>query len=128
MEKNKTIQAITLLLEQTQEGTLKWKVSSPARDLIQGPNLIDVVYIAEKDQRLLRLYPYKFKYFVDEENWHWENEVALELSDSQKVAWWQFPKHPVTWDLLEAVQFKTVGADSFIENLLKEQKILQEDL
>ena len=120
-EKNKITKAITLLLEQTQEGVLKWRASAPGKDLTQGDNIIDVIYVAEKEQRTLRLYTLRFRSFTDVEEWHWEDEVALELSDPLNKSWWRFPKHPVILDLLEAVQFKTVGVDTFIDKLIAEK-------
>jgi hypothetical protein len=122
-EENKTTKALTLLLEQTQEGVLKWQASTLAEDLLsQGTNTVaKVMYVAEKDRRLLRLYPYRVRSYTDEDEWHWEDEVALEVSDPQKLSWWQFPKHPVIWDLLEAVKFKTADIDTFIDKLIAEK-------
>lgn len=121
-EENKTTKAITILLEQTQEGVLKWRVSGPGEDLTQGTDaIVDVMYVAEKEGRVLRLYPFQFRSYTDEDEWHWEDGVALELSDPHKMSWWQFPKHAVIWDLLEAVKFKTVGVDTFIDKLIAEK-------
>jgi len=128
MEKNKTTKAITLLLEQTQEGVLKWSASAPGKDLTLGDNIVEVMYIAEKDQRTLRLYPYRFRSYTDEDEWHWDYGVTLELSDPQKRSWWQFPTHPIINDLLEAIQFKTVGVDTFLDKLISEKGEPTEEL
>jgi hypothetical protein len=121
-EESKTTKAIAILLEQTQEGLLKWKVSGPAEDLSQGTDIdVDLMYVTEKEGRTLRLYPYRCRSYTDEDVWHWEDRVALELSDPEKMSWWEFPKDRVIWDLLEAVKFKTVGVDTFIDKLLKEK-------
>lgn len=121
-EESKTTKAITLLLEQTQEGVLKWQVGGPGKDLTQGTDaIVDVIYVAAKEGRVLRLYPFQFRSYTDEDEWHWEDGVALELSDPQRKSWWQFPKHAVIRDLLEAVKFKTVGVDTFIDKLIAEK-------
>lgn len=118
-QENKTTRAIVLLLEQTQEGTLKWEVADPASDLTDGSNIVvKVMYLAHKDGRSLRLYHYRFRSYTDEDTWHWDDNLALEVSDQKNMSWWQFPKHRVIWDLLEAVKFKTAGVDDFIDNLI----------
>jgi len=120
-EENKTAKAITLLLQQTQDGFLRWEAHTPGEDLTQGTaRLVETVYFAEKEQQTLRLYSYRDRFYTDEEVWHWEDGVALELSDKKGISWWQFPGHPIIWDLLEAVRFKTAGADAFIDKLLEE--------
>ena len=118
----KTTKAIGLLLEQTQEGVLKWRVSRPGENVIEGSDrVVDLIYVADTGGRILRLYTYRSRSYTDEDVWHWEEGVALELSDPQKESWWEFPEHPVIWDLLEAVKFKTVGVDTFIDKLLRER-------
>ena len=122
-EENKTAKAITLLVQQTQDGVLRWEAHSPGKDLTGGTDIfIESVYLAEKEEQTLRLYSYKDRFYTDEDVWHWEDRVALELSDKRGVSWWRFPAHPVIWDLLEAVRFKTVGADTFIDKLLAEKE------
>jgi len=121
-EENKTTKAITHLLEQTQEGVLKWRVSDPDNDLAQGADtIVDVMYVTVKEGRVLRLYSFQFRSYTDEDKWHWEDGIALELSDPQKMSWWRFPRHAVIGDLLEAVKFKTVGVDTFIDKLIAEK-------
>ena len=118
-QENKTTKAIALLLEHTQEGRLKWEAVSPSSDLTEGSNIVvKVMYVAQKDGRALRLYPYRFRSYTDEDAWHWDDNLALEVSDPKYISWWQFPRNRVIWDLLEAVKFKTTGVDDFIDNLL----------
>ncbi len=120
-EESRTTKAIAALLRQTQDGTLKWAAISPPRDLTAGTaDIVETVYLAETEGRLLRLFPFKTKNYAEEDVWYWDEGVVLELSDEKKMSWWRFPKQPITWDLLEAVQFKTVGVDQFIDTIVSD--------
>ena len=92
---------------------------TPSKDLAQGSeDIITIAYITKRNKRNIRLYPYKTRHYVDEDVWHWIDEVALELSDSSGNAWWRCPNNRIIWDLLEAVRFQTVGVDEFIEGII----------
>lgn len=120
-EKDRIVAAITSLIRKTQDGVLEWKTSSPTDVITEGTEtLVDTVYLARKDDRPIRLYAYRRKCYTEEDVWYWGERVALELSDESGTSWWRFPEHPAIWDLLEAVRFKTVGVDQFIEKLLSE--------
>ena len=123
-EESKTTKAIAALLRQTQDGTLKWGPTGATSDLAAGTeDVVETVYLAETEGRLLRLFPFKTQYYSDADMWSWVKGVALELSDETQTSWWRFPKHPITWDLLEAVQFKTVGVDQFIDTIVPDDYI-----
>lgn len=118
-EEEKILKAVTCLIEQTQDGKLKWNACQPPNDITEGKEgTVHIVYQTERDNKLIRLYEYKDRVYTDEDVWHWDDRVALELSNEPKNAWWRFPRHSVIWDLLEAVKFKVAGADEFIDNLL----------
>jgi len=118
-EENRDFKAVTRLLELTQEGLLKWESRGPCDDILEGRDIVvDIVYVAAKDKRLLRLYQFRYKSWLDDVNWHWEEDIALELSDEKRVTWWRFPENRVLQDLLEAVKFRTVGVDQFLDELL----------
>ena len=122
MMDEKTTKAVIRFLEQTQQSRLKWGVSDPVNDLTQtGETVVRAIYISEKDGRLLRLYKFKVRSYTDEDEWHWEDGVALEVSDAEHRAWWRFPHSPVIWDLLEAVTFKSAGIDAFINKVVEEK-------
>jgi len=123
-EEGRIAKAITRLIQETQDGQLKWVASRPSRDVSEGRDIIvDSVYTTKKDKREIRLYPYRYRSFMEEDVWYWEDGVALELADQDGISWWRFPNHLVIRDLLEAVQFKTVGVDQFIDKLLKEDDL-----
>ncbi len=123
MKEDKYTKVLAKLLQETQDRTLLWEVGKPPRDLTTGTDdVIDTVFIAEKKDRFLRLYPYKRKYYSDEFNFYWDDRVTLEISDNESLSWWQFPKNPIIWDLLEAVNFNTIDVDGFMNDIISEEE------
>jgi len=121
-EQDRITKLLAKLLQQTQEGTLVWEAGKPPRDLTFGTeDVADTVFISEKKGRILRLFPYKTKFYTDEEEYHWEDGVALDISDEKESSWWRFPQNPIILDLLEAVKFNTVDVEGFINGLLSEE-------
>jgi hypothetical protein len=126
MSSDKILTAIARLIDQTQDSQLKWQgqACKPTDDIVAGKEiLVDIVYQAEKDDRLIRLYEYKYRHYVDEDEYFWSRDIALELSDVTKKSWWRFPSHSAIKDLFEAVQFQIVGADQFIKNLISDKDL-----
>lgn len=122
-EQDRITNVLAKLLQQTQDGTLAWEAGKPPRDLTTGTDdLIDTVFIAEKNDRVLRLFPYKSKFYMDENEYRWDDGVTLEMSDERGLSWWHFPKNPIIWDLLEAVKFNTIDVDGFINGLISEEE------
>ena len=122
-DKDKITKSIAALLQQTQDDSLTWEAGDPPRNLsLVTSDVIDIVYVSTKDKRCLRLYPFKTKDYYDEDLYHWRNGVTLEVSDESESSWWQFPHNPIIWDLLEAVRFKTVKVEGFIDGLISESE------
>lgn len=123
MKEDRYTKVLAKLLQETQDRTLLWEVGKPPRDLTTGTDdVIDTVFIAVKKDRFLRLYPYKRKYYSDEFNFYWDDRVTLEISDKESLSWWQFPKNPIIWDLLEAVNFNTIDVDGFMNDIISEEE------
>ena len=113
--RNKIATAITSLIRKTQDGAVQWKVSSRRGDSTIPANegFDQNVYHAEIAGRVVRLYGYTRRDPAD----GLVEEVALEVSDENRESWWTFPDHPAIADLLEAVKYRTVGVEQFIEKL-----------
>ena len=123
MKEDRYTKVLAKLLQETQDRTLLWEVGKPPRDLTTGTDdIIDTVFIAVKKDRFLRLYPYKRKCYSDEFNFYWDDRVTLEISDKESLSWWQFPKNPIIWDLLEAVNFNTIDVDGFMNDIISEEE------
>ena len=122
-DEDKITKSLAALLQQTQDGSLTWEAGDPPRSLnLTTSDIIDIVYVSTKGDRRLRLYPFKTKDYYDEDLYHWQDGVILEVSDESVSSWWQFPSNPIIWDLLEAVRFKTVEVEGFIDGLISESE------
>lgn len=118
-DRRRVAAAITSLIRKTQDRALQWKASAPADDLLISTSgeTVQTVYVAEMAGRLIRLYSYTRTRWADEDVPCVEERVGLELSDENKKSWWRFPDHPAIADLLEAVRYKTVAVDQFLDSL-----------
>ncbi len=117
--RNRFVEAIATLIQQTQDGELTWEACTPGRDLTtQADTIADTVYMTKKDCWHIRLYPYKQKVWPEEDIWYWDERVALEVSDERESCWWRFPHEGAIWDLIDAVKFKVAGVGQFIDKLL----------
>lgn len=123
MKEDRITKVLSKLLQETQDGTLSWEVGKPPRDLTTGTDdVIDTVFIAERKDRVLRLFPYKRQRYMDEFEYYWEDGVTLEMSDEKELSWWHFPTNPIIWDLLEAVKFNTIDVEGFINDIISEEE------
>lgn len=112
--KNRFTEAITTLIQETQDGVLKWLAQPPSVEV--GPNLhlrVETHFLAKRDPWQLRLYSYR-----GEDPQGFQPEVALEVSEQGKTSWWKFPHEAAIWDLLDAVRFKEARVDEFIDKLV----------
>ncbi len=121
-DKNRIVRAITSLIRKTQDGSIEWKPCPPPDDLLipRSETVVESVYMTKADDRIIRLYSYQRKSWPEEDIWYWEEEVGLELSDESGSSWWRFPETPALSDLLDAVRYKTVGVERFLEKLASE--------
>lgn len=113
-------EAISRLLKETQDGSLKWRLASERYERPTLPYEAQPreVYLAERDSRFIRLTYYQSKGYKDEDDWYWRDEVTLELGTSSQDSWWPFPESKVTWDLLRAVCAQVSDVDGFLDDLL----------
>jgi hypothetical protein len=122
-EESKFIKAIAKLIQLTQDGDLKWSINKNTKQITEGTNnIIDVVYTAHEENEHLRLYEMKFKNWLEEDTFEWDNQAFLEIIDELGNAIWTFPSNRTLWDLLEAVRYQTSGVDDFINRLLSKAK------
>jgi hypothetical protein len=102
------------LITLTEQGVLEWTENdSSLRENVLGR----IYYTSFKDRNIL-VYEYNYKAYTDEDIWHWDNEVAIEFVDEQAKLQWQWPKSPLRFRLLEAIRYKMIKADSFLDAVL----------
>lgn len=140
-KKDQNIEAIAKLLVFTQQGVIKWDFLDPG--LIQknmADGLISSAYKCSYNEKFLRIYLKKYKatnaidFFnssylqnlgvKDSVEPGWVSEVVLELTDQNGNSMWQFPNEKMLRDLLEAIKYKSSGAQDLIQSLISDNSDL----
>lgn len=122
-EKTKSLEAVTRMIELTQQGKLEWTTESPVRTRNVENNISPVFYTNYKD-RLLRLY--KVKIEVGRSGYSGFSErtaqekVVLEFVNENGYALWMFPEVSALQDLLTAVKYQLAGVSDFLDDILSE--------
>lgn len=120
----KIAQVIGKMLRETIEGTIKWDILDNTSNIcstIDGyDTLVGNVYHTIIDDKNIRLYKYKTRYFVDMDEWYITMAYQLEFFNIITYnTLWVFPSSNSTVDLYNEVSYKTSGADDFIKKYLK---------
>ncbi len=113
-------QLVSKLTELTQSKQIEWNRNASPASLQSPDNKVDIVYVTDFKDKKLRLYEERYKYFTDEDEFHWADRVILEFIDQFNRHVWQFPEIRTIWDLLRAVKYEEAGVDSFIKQILEE--------
>ena len=112
---NEAARRLTVL---TELGAVSWddnRWSPTIRDGVVG----DGVYGALYTNKWLMVYEYRYKAYIDEDRWDWQNDVAVEFVNEHGDLQWRWPKIPYRIRLLDAIRCKAAGADSFLKQLLR---------
>lgn len=116
---NKWNKFVKKLAEDTLSGKLTWedKSNEISRDEEMGG-----IYLTFVLDNFVLVYPYRYQYYLDEDNYRWEDEVAVEIVTHDGRKLWKLPDVPSRHQLLNAVEYKLSGADEFADKFLGEDK------
>lgn len=117
-DKGKWELAIDKLLEMTKAGSLKWRRAQN----VGREDLVGDVYESFVQDRRIVIWEYRYQAFTDEDQWHWDNDVAIEFVDKEGDVEWRWPETPSRWGLLDAIRYQLVGGDEFLKQLLNESQ------
>lgn len=99
------------LVDKTRAGDLVWKASPAAK----REDATSDIYEARVLDRDVVLYEYKYQYYIDEDEWHWVREVAIEFTEPLTDHTWRWPRTGKHYELLEAVKRQAFRADEFAD-------------
>ena len=116
-ERKKWISLVAKLLEATQTNTITWNFSDPPDTIRQSGERTDQVYEASFMGKIFRLYPYRFKFFSNEERFEWSDGIKLEFIDPIGRSLFEVPNVEGINQLLEAVKYQTADIDQFLQTL-----------
>ncbi|RWX57206.1 hypothetical protein [Photobacterium chitinilyticum] len=112
------VELVDHLIELTQEKTITWlREEAPSSLMINGSK-VKHVYTTEYNNKNLRIYEELYKYYTDEDEYHWQNRTIIDFVDGEDSIF-EFPQTSNSWDLLKAIQYRDVDIDGFMNDILK---------
>ena len=119
MKSDKLSQFIIKLIKLTKIGEIKWSSSSPSNDELPNDEyILDKIYETTFNERDLRLYRYKYKYYKDEYDIEWLQKIRLELLDYKGAVDYEFEYMNSMSDLYDIVREQTSEVLDFIDDVL----------
>lgn len=112
--------AVKKLIALTESGELTWERCPhppPRTEDIQGEAFLGVV-----ETRMILVYEYRYRQFVDEERYVWETDVAIEFVNDEVQIQWRWPVTPHNWRLLDAIRSQVAQAPEFLRSFLAGEK------
>ena len=133
-EKRKWVDAVTRMIELTQQGEMQW-VPTPPNGISEKENRTSAVFRSSYKDKKLRIYERKVqeRQLVDDDGglaslallrpkyqYVWVSQIVLEFIDGNGNTLWTFPRIGALRDLLSAVQYQAAGVNEFIDGLFEE--------
>jgi hypothetical protein len=124
-EKNRWVDAVTRMIELTQQGKLPWSV-----EYLPAPDEDDKQIVAFQSlykDKLIRLYKKTVRVQHDRETMFprstWTTKVFLEFINADGETLWTFPEVDALSDLLSAVQYQVAGVADFLDEIFNETEV-----
>ncbi len=111
------VKLIDHFAELTQKGEVKWVRENPPSKILTTENRIEQVYVTFYNGKNIRFYEEMYKYYTDEDEYHWQTQLVLEFIDENSNSIWQFPQTSNGWNLLNAVKYRDANVDEFIKDI-----------
>ena len=114
---------VAKLNRMTQEGSLKWEMLYPPKDCTGTDDKIPMFFGAELKDRKIAIYTQRYRsYDPDRDQFYWSEKVVLAFCDTDWMPVWEFPAIAGMSDLFDSVQRHVADVDSFIDDVLAEDK------
>ncbi|WAG10819.1 hypothetical protein NRZ32_17080 [Aeromonas dhakensis] len=115
--KKETAKIIDKMIELTQHQKIKWSEEKPERIMNSLDQRVSLIYKSSYLGRILRLYKKEYKYFLDDVQFIWNEEIAIEFLNEDGVSIGSFPETPNAMELYKAVQFQNPAIKNFYNDL-----------
>jgi len=116
----KSEKTVKKLLELTQENEIEWRRVTDTRFLTRGTDdVVDVAYFTEHKSSRFVLYEVKFRSFDMDGMAYWDNDIRVDVRDSEFIIVWSLPRNRMMWDLLRAAQIKAGNAERVMDDFLE---------
>jgi hypothetical protein len=117
---DKTSKAVTKILRQTLSKDLAWVIDSRKVQVGEQEDIIGNVYYTTLLDKFLRLFKYKSLSVTDYDGFIWTERYKLQFIDDEGFSVWEFPYSNAVKDLYEAVSFKSIEVQEFLDKWLSE--------
>ena len=114
-------QVLHQVLLLTRKGTIKWSPDELVERRIDS--LVGRAYSGDFKTSRFALYEYRYKHYVDEDDWTWTFNVAFELVDRKGTMLWEVQSREVQGELrelLNEVRTKSAGVETLFSQLMDE--------
>lgn len=121
MKDDKVSSIITKIIQKTVLGEIEWDVTEPPKYFEDGnEDIIPLLYTTWYKEKNIAVFLRRFKYFTDEDEYHWEEKACFAFlnSSGNKIVWEISDRRPILNDLFATVSEKAAGIDSILDHLL----------
>lgn len=123
MTDDKVSSLITKIIQRTVLGKIEWEVLEPPKYFEDGTeDIIPLLYTAWYKEKNLAVFLRRFKYYTDEDEYHWDERTCFAFLNSSrnKIIWEVSDRRPILNDLFATVSEKAAGIDSILDQLLED--------
>lgn len=113
-------QLILLLTRETVEKKLNWVSAEVPLSLRSGTDDYYPIFLkADYKNKILGIFQRKFKYFYDEHEFYWSNEVVLCVIDDKGGVVWEYNETSIALNnLFDLAREQASGIDEILDDLL----------
>ncbi|AKS65908.1 hypothetical protein NJ8700_11105 [Aggregatibacter aphrophilus NJ8700] len=113
-----SIRVIDKLIELTQHNKLNWSEVRPRSYMLSPGENVDIIYRAQYQQVYINVYKRRFRYYYDDTDYSWDDEVIVELVNEDGASLSRLPDTPNASELLSSIQYQSQAVQSFYNNIL----------
>lgn len=116
----KAEQLITKLIRETFEEKVIWTIKESPNGLIEGTdNLVPLYLMTTYKGKYLGVYQKRFKIFIDEIDYTWNESIGFCITDFYNKVVWEFEdRSPALYELFNTAREQASGIGSLIDDLL----------
>lgn len=133
LPRNRWVDAVSSMIELTQEGKLKWTTNSESDKAQDDKERTTPYFLTTYKDKALRLYEKRVPVntnsitaslysITGEEPPKWRRNIILEFIDGEGHNLWTFPEIDALPDLLSSVQYQVSGVNDFLDDIISEAR------
>lgn len=117
MDQIKEKKLLQHIYQETKLGLLNWSEIGIDRYIRSDGEVIGKYYCADLKGKKILLYRYKYKHYIDEDEYHWQEDIMLEITDKHFKQECEIESDNTMISLYNSVRYKEANLDSFLFQL-----------